>query len=137
MFLVRLVMIASFAAASTGAAAEAAEAPNAMGSAEALPLGAKCMTRSHKDAQGTDHALTIVVPDAALGRFAGKGFTASPCNSMTVTEYRTRACRLAAQGNEAVQKRLEQVLGASPKELCSAVKAVAPFPRTEEIMPVS
>jgi hypothetical protein len=98
---------------------------------EQLPVGAQCLTRGFKDSTGADRSLTIVVPTADATRYSEKKFTAGACGQMSVAEYRARTCRLALQGNDAVQKRLEQVLGAAPRALCDAVKAVAPFPKAE------
>ena len=103
-------------------------APTVVRAQGAPPAGVQCLTRSFADANGNAQPLTIFVPSAEAGTYSAKGFVAGACGSMSVTAYRAESCRVARLGNEAVQARLTQILGARPQDLCDSVKRAAPYP---------
>ena len=96
--------------------------------AQSSPPGqTTCLNRAIFDASGASQPLTIYVPVGESGTYAARGFVAGACGAMSLAEYRTEACRLAHTGNDAVQARLTEILGASPKDLCESVKRAAPI----------
>jgi len=92
------------------------------------PVGATCLSRPFVDANGVTQPHTIYVPAGEASAYRAKGFTPAACGAVSVEVHRARMCRMALYGNDAVQKRFEQVLGAKPKELCESAKRVTPFP---------
>ena len=57
--------------------------------------------------------------------YAALGFTPTAGGTSDVATYRDEVCKLAAFGNDAVQNRLTQVLGARPEKMCASAKLVA------------
>jgi hypothetical protein len=95
------------------------------------PASADCLVRTFKDADGVDRPLKIVVPNADAKDYGPRGFQSAACGVMDLAAYRDQICKLKTLGNIAVQKRLEEVLGASPAKMCaSAMSAAAAAPVT-------
>ena len=90
-----------------------------------LPLIPVCLTRTVTDAEGGTHPFPIVVRQGALGQSTVARFTPIAClaTGLEAVRYRTEVCRLAGLGNSAVQARLEYILGAPPKALCTEANA--------------
>jgi hypothetical protein len=90
--------------------------------------GVQCLSRTFVDAHGTAQPLTIYVPAGEASAYAGRGFAAGACGATSLAAYRTQACQAARLGNTAVQNRLTQVLGVSPKDLCESANRAAQLP---------
>jgi hypothetical protein len=90
------------------------------------PASAGCMVRMFKDASGVDRPVKIVVPNAETDDYRTRGFQTTTCSAPDVAAFRTEACRLKTLGNSAVQKRLEEVLGASPAKMCASAMRAMP-----------
>lgn len=115
-------VVPAMALAPSGALAQASAASS--GSAS----GVQCLTRTFLDANGTAQPLTVYVPAGEAATYAGKGFTAAACGGASLATYRRQACQAARLGNTAVQNRLTQVLGVSPKDLCESANRAAQLP---------
>jgi hypothetical protein len=115
-------VIPAIALVPSGALAQAAPASSGP------PSGVQCLTRSFVDAHGTAQPLTIYVPAGEGGTYAGRGFAAGACGATSLATYRRQACQAARLGNTAVQNRLTQVLGVSPKALCASANRAAQLP---------
>lgn len=98
-------------------------------SSAAMPLaGASCLSRPFLGANGASQPHTIYVPSGEVSIYQAKGFVPAACGPVSLEVHRARVCHLAIYGNDAVQRRFQQVLGAKPKDLCASAKKVAPFP---------
>lgn len=90
------------------------------------PASAACLTRSVTDASGIAKPMVIVAPDGEIRAYSARGFAVTPC-TLTAAQMayeRDEMCKATKLGNDAVQKRLEQVVGASPKQMCASAQAV-------------
>jgi len=86
---------------------------------------AQCVVRTFKDADHVDRPEKLVIPSAEANDYAALGFTPTACGTIDVATYRDQMCNLATFGNDAVQNRLAQVLGARPDKMCASAKLVA------------
>lgn len=100
-----------------------------------IDLGAPvCMVRPLPDmpqvAQTSrGQAFRILVVEAVVPALEAKGYTQVECKTADLVladkrnGYRDQICRLAANGNEAVQNQNERALGERPAVLCAAAEA--------------
>jgi hypothetical protein len=91
------------------------------------PTGVQCLSRPFTDASGASQTLTIYVLAAETQTYGANGFASDVCRGMSPTAYRSETCRIAQLGNDAVQNRLTQVLGARPIDLCNSAQRAVPF----------
>ncbi len=89
------------------------------------PALADCVTRTFKDAGGVDRALIVPAPSAEAKDYEALGFQAASCGTIDKAASRDQLCGLTKLGNDAVQKRLEEVLGAPPAKMCASAKLEA------------
>jgi len=85
----------------------------------------QCVVRTFKDADNVDRPEKLVIPSAQANDYATQGFTPTACGTIDVATYRDQICNLAMFGNDAVQNRLAQILGARPDKMCASAKLVA------------
>lgn len=97
------------------------------------PALAECLTRPVTDSRGGKHSIQIVVPPAELRDYQAKGFEVTACTIKDVATFRKNMCELAKRGNEAVQNRLEQVLGIRPTRICASVTLITPKLKSEGV----
>jgi len=108
---------------STGASAIPADqlltAPNG--------VTAQCMARTTTQSEHANWPLVVPATSANQAAFAAKGFVPAPCGSLATDLVTLKAdmCNLA-QGNDAVQRRTEQVFGIDARKLCAAVTLLLP-----------
>ena len=88
-------------------------------------VSAQCVVRTFKDADGIDRPAKLVISSGEASDYAALGFTPTACGTIDVATYRDEVGKLAAFGNDAVQNRLTQVLGARPEKMCASAKLVA------------
>lgn len=105
--------------------------------AQSNPAQARCVVKIYKDSQGVDRSLIIPALPGDGPALGARGFAPGLCGSVNPASYRNKVCRLVHLGNSAVQKRLEQVLGAAPATLCAAARKAAPFPNESGSPPPS
>jgi len=86
---------------------------------------AQCVVRTFKDADNVDRPEKLVIPSAEVSDYTALGFTPAACGAIDVATYRDQICNLAKFGNDAVQNRLTQVLGARPEKMCTSAELVA------------
>lgn len=94
-----------------------------------LPASAACLERVvAAEAGGEPARMTVFVPDDEAALLAAKGFApaACPADGTIGARYRDAICRVAADGNDAVQARLATVLGEAPARLCAAARRLEP-----------
>lgn len=94
----------------------------------AVPASAACLSRDIVAENGKSETITVLVADDEAARLEAKGFAVSGCpvDSLSQTHYRDEICRVASEGNSAVQLRLADVLGESPEWLCASAKRLLP-----------
>lgn len=105
------------------------------------PAVAECMIKALPEASINRHeaptpadkrraggaVLAIFVPAEEVADYASRGFQPAQCPATLGAreEWEAEACQLAESGNEAVQKRLTEVLTVSPAQLCASARAAA------------
>jgi len=97
------------------------------------PVSAACLSRHIVADAGKPELLTVWVADEEAARLQAKGFVMSSCptDAVSSTQYRDGICRVASEGNSAVQLRLTQVLGESPAWLCASAQRLLSSPAPE------
>lgn len=85
------------------------------------PAFAECMSRPWVDAKNIPQRVEVAVPPSEVRQYQALGFTSAVC-SVDAATYRKRLCGLVSLGNSSVQRRLEQVLGASPAKMCVSAR---------------
>jgi hypothetical protein len=88
---------------------------------------ARCMARMTTQSENPNWSFVVPVPDSAQADFSAKGFQPASCAGLGVelTKFKADACDLA-RGNEAVQRRNEQVFGIDARKVCAAIKQLIP-----------
>jgi len=89
----------------------------------------RCMVRQATGGKQTPFSFVAIVPADNVDELTAKGFAATPCaaNSNRFADYKAQMCELA-KGNDAVQARTEEVLGATGIKLCNAARKLAGEP---------
>ena len=131
--MMRLVGCALIAAALAGPAIAQSVAlpPPAAAPAEQLltanGVTARCMARTTTQSEHPNWSFVVPVPPGKQADFAAKGFMPAPCAGMTVNlaRFKKDSCELA-KGNEAVQRRTEQVFGIDARKTCAAITLLVP-----------
>lgn len=88
---------------------------------------ATCMSRTTTQTDAPNFEFVVPVPDAKASDFTQRGFKAAPCKglALNLAKHKAMVCDLAL-GNEAVQKRTEQVLGIDAVKMCAVAKVLLP-----------
>lgn len=99
---------------------------------------ATCMSRTTTQTDAPNFEFVVPVPDAKASDFTQRGFKAAPCKglALNLARFKAIACE-RAQGNQAVRKRTEQVLGIDPVKMCAAAKLLLPDGATVTDQPSS
>lgn len=95
-----------------------------------------CMTRPFRDfaqvrAERRGQPFHIVTVERAVPGLEAKGFARVDCAAADLARserrsgWRDEICKLASEGNEAVQNQLERVYGEKPAVLCAMAETVA------------
>lgn len=87
-----------------------------------------CLGRMTTQQEHPSVPFRVVVPLDQLTAAVGRGFMRIDCagREKALTSYKQLVCKMAAAGNEAVQDRLQSVIGLQPVALCEAAKKMAP-----------
>ncbi|MEP2990029.1 MAG: hypothetical protein ABJN65_01155 [Parasphingorhabdus sp.] len=107
------------------AASLVAVVPSPMESASAQAHSNICMMRMTTGGAGGGAPFTIIVKSSERSRLEARGFSVTPCKGKRgqLANYKQQICSFAQKAPPPVQQNFRKIHGASPTELCQAVKA--------------
>lgn len=84
------------------------------------PAQADCLVKPLKSAHGTTSNFPVMAPSTEVAEYQAKGFVPVRCEDTRAAAKAVNAklCDLAAIKNQAMQKRIEEVLGMPAARLC-------------------
>lgn len=81
----------------------------------------QCFSRPFVDVKKSTQPFVVMAPATWSDKLKGRGFVSTACGTGDRIKVKRAMCHMSLQGNDAVQKRLEEVLGVEPKALCRAL----------------
>lgn len=89
------------------------------------PAWADCLSRTVTDETNATQTVTVAVPASEVGDYRQKGYAPATCESVDKAARREEICQIQASGNNAVQKRFEDLFGMAASRLCSSARLEA------------
>lgn len=90
----------------------------------AAPVSAECLSRQVSGLDGKVQTIKILAEATQVADLQAKGYRSASCPTDVAARqsYVNGMCKVAAEGNDAVQARLGQVFGDTPRNLCAAAQ---------------
>lgn len=90
----------------------------------AAPASAECLARQVSGLDDKVQTIEILVEATQVAELQAKGYRSASCPTDVAARqsYVNGMCKVAAEGNDAVQARLGQVFGDTPRSLCDTAQ---------------
>lgn len=92
--------------------------------ASAAPIERVCMSRLTTGSPGGEHLVTVAVAPTRVAALRSRGFRVASCRKAgdALIRQRQAICAMAERSNQSVDRDFSSIYGASPGELCAAVR---------------